>query len=316
MKRNHVITLAFALLLFISLACGSSNEGTKITPAAVQATSTPSAEKGQVAEAQTPKPEATPTQAPQPTPTLALFQVGDLVQVKNHTIRLNSVKYRNGMLIANFSVENKGDSDLNISSLSFSAKKEDGTKLQEEIFDCDGSGLGGQVLPGDRLRGYICWSGAAPEDGIKIYYEASLFGRGAVVWVAAAGESEPEIVGDAVLKTELFGVGDVVKVKEHTIVLNKVTWQGNILQANFTVENQGNTEVTVSSLASFYARTRDGSDLQQEIFDCGSSLDGKVLPGDKLKGDICWSGANAQDGIRIYYQASIFGQGAVVWRVE
>jgi len=251
------------------------------------------------------------------TPSGEVYKVGDLVEVGDHTIRLNSIAYRGEVLVANFLVENQGDADVSMSSmLSFSAKRDDGTKLEQQIFDCDPAGLDGSLVPGDRLRGSICWSGASPEDGIKLYYEASLFGRGAVVWEAVAGESEPDVSAEADLKVDIFAVGDVVQVKGHTIVLNAVTWKGDVLQANFTIENQGNAEVTISSMASFYARRRDGSSLEQNIFDCGSSLDGKVLPGDKLKGDICWSGANADDGIRIYYKADMFGKGAVVWRVD
>jgi len=246
-----------------------------------------------------------------------VFKVGDLVEVKDHTIRLNSIEYRGTTLAANFSVENHGDSDLSISSMmSFSAKKEDGTKLETEIFDCDTSGLDGSVLPGDRLRGSICWSAANPDDGIKIYYEASLFGEGAIVWETVAAVSEPEVNSDAELKVDIFKVGDVVQVNKHTIVLNSATIEGNVLKANFTIENQGDSDITVSSMLSFSARVRDGSGLERDIVNCGSSLDGDVLPSDKLKGDICWSGASAGAGIRIYYRADLVGQGAIVWTVE
>lgn len=444
-KRNHIIILVLGLSFFVSLACGSSNEGTKVTPVVVEATPTSPPVSGEVETVATPA-----ATAPQPASATTTFEVGDLVEVEDHTIRLNEVAYQGDILIANFTIENTGNSDVNVSSLmsfsakksdgtqltqeifdcdeaaldgkvlpgdklrggicwsgassedgikiyyqaslfgkgavvwnaiagtaepldtatgsapagevykvgdlvqvgehtirlnsieyrgevlianflvenqgkadvnvssmlSFSAKRDDGTKLDQEIFDCDPAGLDGNILPGDRLRGSLCWSGASPEDGIQVYYEASLFGRGAVVWEAVAAASEPDISADAALKTEVFAVGDVVEVKGHTIVLNEITWKGDVLQANFTIENQGNAEVAVSSMVSFYARQRDGSSLEQNIFDCGSSLDGKVLPGDKLRGDICWSGARAGDGIKVYYKAELFGKGAVVWRVD
>ncbi len=250
-------------------------------------------------------------------PEVEIFQVGDLVEIKDHTIRLNSLEYQGSIMVANFTVENHGDSDLGASSmLSFSAKKEDGTKLEQEIFDCGTSGLDGSVLPGDRLRGNICWSGANPDDGIKIYYEASLFGEGAIVWQTVEGVAESLTETDAELKVEVFGVGDVVQIQDHTIVLNSVEFRENVLQANFTIENQGSSDVAVSSMLSFDARKRDGTTLEQEIFDCGASLDGSVIPGDKLRGDICWSGASLDDGIKIYYEAGLFGEGAIVWIVE
>lgn len=300
-RNNSIIIIILVLSLSISLACGSSNEGTKIT-------TEPSETSGNTETSETQETESSAR---------SIFEVGDLIDVEEHTIRLNSIEYKGTTLVANFSVENNGDSDISISSmLAFSAKKEDGTKLDQEIFDCEASGLDGSVIVGDRLRGSICWSEANPDDGIKIYYEASMFGEGAVVWETVAAVSEPEINSDAELKVDVFKTGDVIQVNNHSIVLNEITFEGDVLMANFTIENQGDSDISVSSMLSFYARTRDGSELEQDIFACGSSLNGDVLPSDKLKGDICWSGANVADGIKIYYEADLFGQGAVVWVVE
>lgn len=250
-------------------------------------------------------------------PQIKVFQIGDLVQSQDHTIRLNSIEYQGTVLVADFTVENLGDSDVDLSSmLSFSAKKGDGTLLEQEYFDCGTSSLDGKVLSGDRLRGSICWTGASAEDGIKIYYEADLFGEGAMVWEAIEGIAEPLELSDAQLKVDVFRAGDVVQIQDNTIILNSVEIQGNVLKANFTIENQGSSDLEVSSMLSFYARKRDGSSLEKEYFDCGTSFDGSVIPGDKLTGDICWSGANPDDGIKIYYEAELFSSGAVVWLVE
>ncbi len=306
-KHNQIFYLVLAVLFLVTLSCGESNEGTVITPPV---------EEQEAATAVSDVVTEEPAQE-EPQPAFEIFEVGDLIEVKDHTIQLTSVEYQGTVLVANFIIENYGDSDINISSLlSFSAKKEDGTKLEAEIFDCGTSSLDGSVLPGDRLRGDICWSGASPEDGIKIYYEASLFGEGAVVWNATEGVSESLSLSDMELKVDVFGVGDVIQVEDHTIVLNSIEFRGNILQANFTLENQGSSDIAVSSMLSFSAKKYDGSKLEQEIFDCGSSLDGSVIPGDKLRGDICWSGASPEDGIKIYYEAELLGEGAVVWIVE
>lgn len=114
---------------------------------------------------------------------------------------------------------------------------------------------------------------------------------------------------------QTYGVGDVIQVGDHTIVLNSAGISGDTLKANFTIENKGAEDITVSSMLSFEAKDSEGTKLDQEIFDCGSALDGSVLAGDKLKGDICWSGATTPS-CRIYYKAELFGSGAVVWEVE
>lgn len=245
------------------------------------------------------------------------YQVGDLIEGNQHTIRLNRIEYQNSILKANFTVENHADSDLDMSSmLSFIAKRKDGTKLEQALMDCGISSLDGKVLPGDRLRGSICWSGADPADEIKIYYEENIFGEGAIVWNAKESQAEIQETEKPDLKVDVFQQGDVVEVQDHTITLNETTFQGNVLQASFTIENAGSEEVNVSSLLSIYAKKKDGSKLEQEIFDCGTSLDGTVLPGDKLKGNICWRGASPDAGIRIYYETELFGEGAVVWDVK
>lgn len=308
-KNLYHIALAIAVLLLVSLACGSSNEGTVITPAAQEAEQ---AEATAADEAETGETE----QKEEPKPAFEVFEVGDLIEVKEHTIRLNSVEYHGTVLVANFTFENHGSSDLNVSSmLSFSAKKGDGTLLDQEYFDCGTSGLDGSVLPGDKLRGDICWSGASPVDEIKIYYESSLFSQGAVVWNAAEGVAE-ELGTDsgAPPQIEVFQVGDLVQCQDHTIRLNSVEYQGTVLVADFTVENLGDPDVDMSSMLLFSAKKSDGTLLEQEYFDCGtSSLDGKVLSGDRLRGSICWAGASAEDGIKIYYEADLFGEGAMVW---
>jgi len=157
MKSKSAMYMALALLVIVTLACGSSNQGKKV------------AETGGKEE----------TAAP---PKVEIYKVGDVVQVNDHTIVLNSVDAQSGILKANFTIDNKGSSDLNVSSLlAFSAKGDDGSKLELEIMNCGSSRLDGKVLPSDKLKGDICWKGLTTPTA-KIYYQSSLFGSGAIVW--------------------------------------------------------------------------------------------------------------------------------------
>ncbi|MGQ9682035.1 MAG: DUF4352 domain-containing protein [Anaerolineae bacterium] len=129
-------------------------------------------------------------------------------------------------------------------------------------------------------------------------------------------QPQPAASTATVARPAVFAAGEVVQVQEHTIVLNRAAVRNGLLMAEFTIENRGNEDVSLSSMLSFQARDADGSKLEQEVFDCGSSsLDGKVLPGDKLKGSICWKATGAGP-YRIYYEAALFGSGAVVWEVQ
>ena len=63
------------------------------------------------------------------------FNNGDVVEVQDHRITLTSAAYNNGILQLNYLIENTGKKEITISSLmSFSAKDNEGTKLDTGIF--------------------------------------------------------------------------------------------------------------------------------------------------------------------------------------
>lgn len=107
--------------------------------------------------------------------------IGTEVTLNGENIILNTAVINNGLLTANFTVKNTGTEELNVSSLmSFSARAADGTKLEQEIFDC-GTGPDGSVQPGDLIRGDICWSNAS--GGTKIYYQSGFLSSQYVIWI-------------------------------------------------------------------------------------------------------------------------------------
>src|SRR5689334_3878776 len=62
-------------------------------------------------------------------------------------------------------------------------------------------------------------------------------------------------------KVETYKVGDVVQVKDQTITLNLAQIKSGILTANFTIVNQGGSDLNVSSLLSFDAKDFEGTKL-------------------------------------------------------
>jgi hypothetical protein len=153
-RRTYLPILAVTILALAVLACGESTTGTLVAT----------------------------TKPGEPTPTVGttIYKIGDVVQVKDHTITLNSADVKGGNLVANFTIENKSDKDLNISSMiGFNAKNADGEKLDYAM--CDSSPIDGKILPADKTKGNVCWK-AATKAGVKIYYEATMFSSGAIVW--------------------------------------------------------------------------------------------------------------------------------------
>lgn len=128
-------------------------------------------------------------------------------------------------------------------------------------------------------------------------------------------DPEPEPPPAPALQT--YDVGDLIQLNDQTIVLKgfEITPDG-WLKANFTIENTSAASLNVSSILSFSSKDNEGSKLEIEIFGCGSSsLDGEILPTDKLKGDICWK-TTGYPPYKIYYEANLFGTGAVVWQIQ
>src|SRR5690349_15710869 len=103
------------------------------------------------------------------------------------------------------------------------------------------------------------------------------------------GEATPGNAPSSTFTT--YAAGDIIQTGTSTITLNSASIQGNTLHANFTIENNGTSELPISSLLLFNAKDDDGTKLELDIFECESgSLDATILPGDKLKGNICWTG--------------------------
>lgn len=115
---------------------------------------------------------------------------------------------------------------------------------------------------------------------------------------------------------QTYEIGDVISIQNHTIVLNSAEIEGDVLKANFSIENVGQDEVLVSSMIDFEAKADDGTKLVETYgSDCSPSLGGSVLSGDKLKGPICWEGLET-DTARIYYRPDFLGKGAIVWEIS
>jgi hypothetical protein len=128
------------------------------------------------------------------------------------------------------------------------------------------------------------------------------------------GESSSPTTAPA--KVEVFKAGDTIKVEDYTITMDSAQVQGSKLLANFTIDNtSGTKEQAISSMMSFSAKDTDGNKLDFSFCD-GSQLDGTVLVGDKLKGNVCWDGVRTDSIVKIYYVASFLGSGAIVWEVD
>lgn len=116
-------------------------------------------------------------------PASKFYAPGDVIQLADHRITLNSAEFSGDMLKLTYLIENTGTDALSVSSIAFDARKQDGSRLQESMFDCD-SILGGKIPPNDKMLGSICYKG--PFDGpVKVYYTPALFDDQMIIWQVA-----------------------------------------------------------------------------------------------------------------------------------
>ncbi len=168
--RSTKLTLGIGMLVLATMACGNSAQTEVPRKVEPDAASAPAEDAG-AGEATAARPET--------------FAVGDTVALSDHQITLESASRNGDKLLAVFVVENTGSKDISISSLmSFEAKDQDGNKGQSDIFvETDTGGLDGTVLPGDKLRGHVAWSGLG--DGVRIHYTPGLLDDRRVIWEVA-----------------------------------------------------------------------------------------------------------------------------------
>lgn len=95
------------------------------------------------------------------------------------------------------------------------------------------------------------------------------------------------------------------------LTLNEYTiTEARIFKVDLTAESLAKEQMQFSSLMQISLRNRDGHNLDRTLEDCGLTLDGIVLPGGKLSGELCWKGA--QMPVMLLFQANR-GETAVYW---
>ncbi|MEN6435175.1 MAG: hypothetical protein ABFD58_05075 [Anaerolineaceae bacterium] len=135
------------------------------------------------------------------------------------------------------------------------------------------------------------------------------------VVIAATQEPTITVAPTEIIKPrEKFSVGDIIELPDQIIVLTGAEFKGSVLVADFVIGNTSDEFISISSMLSFYARSADGTNLDTEFFDCGTSIDGPIAPGDKLRGRVCWEGA--APGTKIYYEENRFDTGAIIWEIN
>ncbi len=326
-KRNAVPFVALAVLMLVSLACGSS-----VSPTLV-ATSAPPVDSGS-------QPQEQPTQAPV---TQQTYNVGDVVSIGDHVLVVlgwenippsDFSKPDEGkkFVAVELLVVNNSQSSMNISTLlQMSMKDDTGQKYDTDFMAStaiNGASVDGELAPGEKVRGKVGFQIADNATGLQFVFDASIWGSGKVFVDLGAEpvtvEPPTNIAGETQQQT--YNVGDVIAMGATNITVNEVTYptgdQYNKPNAGFkflvvdiTIENTSAAAINVSTLLQMSVKDASGQkfgvDFSASMASGGSSPDGEIAPSEKLRGQVGFQVPENGTGLVFVFDADVWGSGKV-----
>jgi len=123
-----------------------------------------------------------------------------------------------------------------------------------------------------------------------------------------------------------YKIGDIVKIRDYIFTLNTFTdnvSSGNqfiapktgnkFIKLNLTIENTGKEKQSVSTIIQMYLKDKEGTKYTQTLIPDQKQVDGELLAGDKIKGDLVYEVPKAVTGLKFYYNAAwITGKSIVI----
>ena len=328
-KRNFVSFLALAVLLLVSLACGSSASPTLV------ATSASPVDSGS-------QPQEQPTQAPAPV-TQQNYKVGDVVSIGDHVlVVLGWENIQPGdfskpdagkkFVAVELLIVNNSQSAMSVSTLlQMSMKDDTGQKYDVDFMASTASGgasVDGELAPGEKVRGKVSFQVAENATGLQFVFDASVFGSGKVFVDLGAEpvtvEPPASIAGETSQQT--YNVGDVIAMGTTNITVNEVLYPAGdqfnkpnagfkFLVVDITIENTSATAISVSTLLQMSVKDSSGQkfdvDLMASVASGGSSPDGEIAPGEKLRGQVGFQVPENATGLVFVFDADVWGSGKV-----
>lgn len=339
--KFYVPLLTLFALVLASLACGSE---TSATPQLVN--TQPAATSASGSEATpTAKPEQ-PTQAPADTPTPEPpkeFNVGDAVKIGDSVLmvigwsevagdQFNKPDAGNKFIAVDLLVVNTSNSSASISSLLQASLKDDtGQKYDVDLLASSAAkkdGPDGELAPGERVRGTVGFQVPQDAKGLQFVFDASVFGIGKVF--VTLGDTPTAVEPPAKLEGETeqaaFNVGEAVQVGTLSITVNEVKpVEGNqfakpaeghqFLVVDVTLENTGAAAETISTLLQMWLKDSTGQRYKVDLLAMtaagGTSPDGELAAGEKLKGQVAFEVPADATGLLFVFDGDVFGAGKV-----
>lgn len=330
-------------LVFASLACGSSPS---TTPQLVNTQPAATAESLDNEATPTTKPEkpteAVPADTATPEPPKE-FKVGDAVKIGDSVLmvlgwsevagdQFSKPDEGNKFIAVDVLFVNTSNSSASISSmLQTSLKDETGQKYTIDFMATTATkkdAPDGELSAGERIRGTVGFQIPQDAKGLEFVFDASVFGTGKVFIQLgdAPNAVEPPTKIDGETEQTAFNVGEAVQVGNLYVTVNEVKpVKGDsftkpptgyqFLMVDVTIENTGSTAESISSLLQMWLKDPTGQryklDLSATVASKGTTPDGELAAGEKIKGQVAYAVPEGITGLLFVFDGEIFGAGKV-----
>lgn len=306
-----------------------------------------------VIEEPTPKPTDTlqPTNTPQPTDTpqaVTSFEVGDVVSINDYAMVVlgwsksegNDIfkpDAGKGFVAVDVLFVNQGSGSESLSSLlQMTLKDSTGQNYQPDLIAQSAlkvSSPDGELTSGERLRGTVGFQVPQEANDLQFVFDASIWGTGKIF--VDLGQSpisyDPpsELDGEATL--DMHSIGETITIGDFALTVNGVTFpEGDgfnkpddgkrFVIVDVTFDNVSGDATNLSSLLQMTLRDSTGQkydvDLMANVASGGSSPDGELVAGEKLRGQVGYQVPIDATGLVFVFDANVFGVGKVFVALE
>ncbi|PKN85752.1 MAG: DUF4352 domain-containing protein [Chloroflexi bacterium HGW-Chloroflexi-8] len=327
--------LVLVILILLSIACGTST-----SPALIATSVQNNQSQSEETESKTPDSQTNPTQAPTAV-VLQTYKVGDVISIGDHNLMVlgwevvpgndfSSPEEGKKFVAVELLIVNNGSTPISVSTLlQMSMKDETGQKYDTDFMASSvskNSNLDGELVSGEKIRGKVGFQIAEEAQGLQFVFDDSVWGTGKI-FVELGDEAitlDPpaELVGESVLQT--YNIGDVIELGKTTITVNNVTSPVGdqftkpddgykFLIVDLTIENKGTEAITVSTLLQMAVKDSNsykyGVDLMASTVSGGTTPDGEIAPGEKVKGQVGFQVPENASGLLFVFDADVWGTG-------
>ncbi|MBN2554312.1 MAG: DUF4352 domain-containing protein [Anaerolineales bacterium] len=314
---------AIGTILLATLACGRND-----TPLLVDARADELSE---------------PAEAEETVNSMVMYQIGDVISCGDMVITVLGWDLPSGtdfiqpedgyhFIVVDVIVVNQGNHPRTLSSVMQMKIKDSTGQLYSEDLAASivaaGSSPGGEISPGERLRGQVAYQIRNDAEGLQFVFDADPWGSGKVFIELGPTPfrlpSPERLPGE--ITQEVFQIGDAVALGELEYIVNAASFSDGgefnrpeagmqYLIVDVSITNLSEASIQFSSLIQISVRDETGQiypeHLGGTIAAGGDSPNGEIVPGETIRGQMGFQVPLEMDDFLLVIDSEVWGYGKI-----